>query len=207
MKNFIWIILIFFAGSALAEELYFFGGGFSRISRKSDTFDFSRLDSDLTAKESISSEKANFIAGWRPDWDLSVLSPEFRGLVTKHSLTSSSYYAEIIGIGPELRINAWGGIHGYAGYNFNFIDDLIVFKNHFHFYDDNRRYGGYITTSTGATPSLLNQGKSHPSASNFPMKSTPTAFLSTTAKPSDYPKTGTDLSPTILFSISPSIEI
>ena len=63
MKNFIWIILIFFAGSALAEELYFFGGGFSRISRKSDTFDFSRLDSDLTAKESISSEKANFIAG------------------------------------------------------------------------------------------------------------------------------------------------
>ena len=86
-----------------AEELYFFGGGFSRISRKSDTFDFSRLDSDLTAKESISSEKANFIAGWRPDWDLSVLSPEFRGLVTKHSLTSSSYYAEIIGIGPELR--------------------------------------------------------------------------------------------------------
>lgn len=57
MKNFIWIILIFFAGSALAEELYFFGGGFSRISRKSDTFDFSRLDSDLTAKESISSEK------------------------------------------------------------------------------------------------------------------------------------------------------
>ena len=138
MKNFIWIILIFFAGSALAEELYFFGGGFSRISRKSDTFDFSRLDSDLTAKESISSEKANFIAGWRPDWDLSVLSPEFRGLVTKHSLTSSSYYAEIIGIGPELRINAWGGIHGYAGYNFNFIDDLIVFKNHFHFYDDNK---------------------------------------------------------------------
>ena len=144
MKNFIWIILIFFAGSALAEELYFFGGGFSRISRKSDTFDFSRLDSDLSAKESISSEKANFIAGWRPDWDLSVLSPEFRGLVTKHSLSSSSYYAEIIGIGPELRINAWGGIHGYAGYNFNFIDDLIVFKNHFHFYDDNQRYGGYL---------------------------------------------------------------
>ena len=62
-------------------------------------------------------------------------------------------------------------------------------------------------TSTGATPSLLNQGKSHPSASNFLMKSTPTAFPSTTAKPSDYPKTGTDSSPTILFSISPSIEI
>ena len=62
-------------------------------------------------------------------------------------------------------------------------------------------------TSTGATPSLLNQGKSHPSASNFLMKSTPTAFPSTTVKPSGYPKTGTDLSPTILFSISPSIEI
>ena len=57
-----------------------------------------------------------------------MLSLEFLGLVTKHSLTSSSYYAEIIGIGPELRINACGGIYGYAGYNFNFIDDLIVFK-------------------------------------------------------------------------------
>ena len=192
MKNFIWIILIFFAGSALAEELYFFGGGFSRIFQKSDTFDFSRIDSDLIAKESILSEKANFIAGWRPDWDLSVLSPEFRGMVTKHSLTSSSYYAEIIGIGPDLRINAWGGIHGYAGYNFYFIDDLIVFKNHFHFYDDNRRYGGYLKNIYWGYSSLLNQGKSHPSASNFPMKSTPIAFLSTTAKPSDYPKTGTD---------------
>ena len=146
MKYFLICLLFVFAGSAYAEDLYFFGGGFSRIYRKSDPFDFSKLDSDLSAKEEISTQKASFIAGWRPDWDLSVFSPEFRGLVTKHSLLSSSYYADIIGIGPELRINAWGGIHGYAGYNFNFVDDLIVFKNHFHFYDGNRRYSGYLNT-------------------------------------------------------------
>ena len=144
MKYFLIFLLLVFAGSTFAEDLYFLGGGFSRIYRKSDPFDFSILDSELSAKEVISTQKASFIAGWRPDWDLSVFSPEFRGLVTKHSLLSPSYYAEIIGIGPELRINAWGGIHAYAGYNFNFIDDLVVFKNHFHFYDGSRRYSGYL---------------------------------------------------------------
>ena len=139
MKYFLIFLLLVFSGSAFAEDLYFFGGGFSRIYRKSDPFDFSKLDSDLSAKEEISTQKASFIAGWRPDWDLSVFSPEFRGLVTKHSLLSSSYYADIIGIGPELRLNAWGGIHGYAGSNFNFVDDLIVFKHHFHFYVANSR--------------------------------------------------------------------
>ena len=144
MKYFLIIFLILSAGSAFAEDLYFFGGGFSRNYRKSDAFEFSKLNSNLTGQEQISSQKASFISGWRPDWDLSILSPEFRGLVTKHSLLSPSYYGEIIGIGPELRINAWGGIHGYAGYNFNFIDDLIVFRNHFHFYNGNKRYSGYL---------------------------------------------------------------
>ena len=73
-----------------------------------------------------------------------MFSPEFRGLVTKHSLLSSSYYADIIGIGPELRINAWGGFHGYEGSNSIFVAALTAFKNHFHFYDGNRRYSGYL---------------------------------------------------------------
>jgi hypothetical protein len=144
MKYFLIIFLFLFTNSVFAEDLYFYGGSFSRNYRKSDAFEFSKLNSSLKGQEQISSQKVSFIAGWRPDWDLSIISPEFRGLVIKHSLLSPSYYAEIIGIGPELRINAWGGINGYAGYNFNFVDDLIVFRNHFHFYDGNKRYSGYL---------------------------------------------------------------